>query len=198
MGRRPNWIPQRKYNCTPHASDPAASLWWYRLQESKREQVIATYIKQCSRGRALPEGFRDDLEMWLRELNTEQRIAPRTRRFWTIPSYAAANRMHSKTFCKRFRELEKIAKRLFSDDVPVGRVTVALTEEKVGAIRARFGELVDDLDAFSKIAQEFGIDPFRVGQLCRDLKAQAITGREKAAAAAKPSDKGYPFNDELL
>jgi hypothetical protein len=178
VGRRPNWLTKSEWKRTAHADGPAVSLWWYRLPTAQRDAVITAYVKQCSRGRTLPEGFRDELESWLHDLNTEQRVSPRKRRWWTVPSYALANKLDKFTLMKRFRELEKIAKRLYPSDVPVGRVAKPLTEEKVAAIRARFVELNQDMNAFAKVAEEFGIDPFRVGQLCKDLKADAVSQRQ--------------------
>jgi hypothetical protein len=50
-----------------------------------------------------------------------------------------------------------------------------LTEKEKRAIRARFKETGD----FHAVAGEFQIEPFRVGQLCREEKASMIAEREE-------------------
>ena len=111
----------------------------------------------------------------LRELSRPQRISPRRERYWTIPAYASANKIHPKTLCKRLRELEKIAKKLLPNRVPQHRNCAPLTEEQKAVIRARFREIGD----FHTVAGEFGIEAFRVGQLCRAEKAELIAERKK-------------------
>jgi hypothetical protein len=193
VGRRPNWLTKSEWKRTAHADGPAVSLWWYRLPTTaQRDAVITAYVKQCSRGRTLPEGFRDELESWLHDLNTEQRVSPRKRRWWTVPSYALANKLDKFTLMKRFRELEKIAKRLYPKDVPVGRIPKPLADEKIAAIRARYAELIHDWDVAKKVANEFNVEPFRVGLLCKDLKDADKVERE----ASTDSESALPIESE--
>src|SRR5260370_1192598 len=125
-----NWlgVSAHKYKRMPHAEVRAESLWWYTRQSARvweadpptadAEAAIQTNQKQWARGRALTKGFAEDLYRWLQELNRPQKISALRERYWTIPAYALAHKIHSKTFCKRFRELEKVAKKLFPDRVP--------------------------------------------------------------------------------
>jgi hypothetical protein len=189
MGRKSN----AEYKRTPHGDGPAESLWWYRLPESKRDAVIAAYVKQCGRGRALPEDFRLDVEGWLRNLNTKQS----RHKWWTIPAYAKANKLHPYTLMKRCRELEEIAKELFPNAVPPGRITEQLTDGKVAAIRTRYAELIDDMNGARVVAQEFCIEPFRVGLLCKDLKDAAKAKREQAISeSSNTAAVHHPWDDE--
>jgi hypothetical protein len=186
MGKR--WIPERQYSRMPHAEERAPSLWWYARQPDpawaddipmpESQCVMDTYLRQCARGRSLPKNFGETLRRWLQDLSREQRISPRRKRYWTIPAYAFAHKMPSKTFCKRFRELENIAKELFPHRVPRSRASIVLTEEKTQAIRQRVLEGTD----IRAVASEFGIPPFRVGQLCREEKAAFLAKREEWAA----------------
>ena len=150
--------------------------------------VIDTYLRHCARGRTLPKGFEEKLVGWLQDVNRPQQISPRKKLYWTLPAYAAAHKLHPQTFCKRFREMEKIAKKLFPLRVPAHRVDVELSDEKKQAIRDRFSVVQD----FHKVADEFGIEAFRVGQLCREEKAALIDAREQSVPAgskvAAPND----------
>lgn len=58
--------------------------------------------------------------------------------------------------------MEKHAKELFPEDVPIRRARGPLSEETKEAIRARYLELKD----ITAVAHEFDIPPFRVGQIC--------------------------------
>ena len=183
------WIAKAKYQRTPHAETRVESLWWYKRQPApdchddqptrESQLVIDAYLLRCARGRKLPEGFDEKLKHWLQELNRPQQVSPRKKRFWTIPAYALAHRLHKFTFCKRFRELEKVAAQLFPNRVPPHRKRVPLTEEIKERIRQRFMEIQD----FAAVAHEFEIEPFRVGQLCRSEKAEIIAARDSAASA---------------
>jgi len=207
MGK--TWVPARQYSRMPHGDGRAPSLWWYVRQPDptladdtpmpESQCVMDTYLRRCARGRTLPKGFEDNLRRWLqdlsREVNLKEYGKPRTKRFWTIPAYAFANKLHSKTFCKRLRELEKIAKKLFPHRVPPGRVSVVLSEEKKQAIRQRVLEGTD----IRAVATEFGIPPFRVGQLCSEEKATVLAKREEeldAYAAKSPAIEVDPSIDE--
>ena len=184
----------------PHAHSRAESLWWYMCEASKdwaegqptvdAERVIQSYIKQCARGRTLPPNFEADLHSLLRQLSLPQQISPRRRRYWTIPAYAFAHKLHSKTLCKRLRELEKIAKKLFPGRVPKHRECATVTDEKKRAIRSRFRETGD----FQIVASEFGIEPFRVGQICRKEKAEMSAEKEKLQRAWEGAEVSPSFN----
>lgn len=206
MGKK--WVPERQYSRMPHAEERAPSLWWYTRQPyptwaddtpmPESQCVMDTYLRQCARGRSLPKDFQNNLGQWLqalsREVNLKDYGKPRTKRYWTIPAYAFAHKLHSKTLCKRFRELEKIAKRLFPHRVPSRRADVILSEEKKQTIRQR---VLDGAD-ISAVASEFGIRPFRVGQLCRVEKAARLAEREKASAAREQTSASEStFDDDL-
>jgi hypothetical protein len=199
MGRKWLGVSSKKFQRIPHNNDgPPPSLWWYLRQPHpplpfddipmpESQYVIATYLRRCSRGRALPNGFEKQVAQWLQELSRAQNLRehgkPRTTRYWTIPAYALAHRMNSKTLCKRLREMENIAKKLFPERVPSSRKRVPLTEERKQAIRDRFLEVKD----FDSVAAEFGIEAFRVGQLCKNEKARIVAEREQAQATQEAS-----------
>lgn len=199
-----NWlgVSSDQYVRMPHAETPAESLWWYTCQPVEAwaddqpagdaEQVIQAYIKQCGRGRTLPRDFESQLRSWLQDLSRSQQVSPRRRRYWTIPAYALAHKLRTKTFCKRFRELEKIAKKLFPGRVPQHRKRGPLTEETKCAIRSRF-KATGDFDA---VAREFGIQAFRVGQLCRAEKAELIAERELRQRAQEENETATAPLDE--
>jgi hypothetical protein len=106
-----------------------------------------------------------------------------------------ANKLDKFTLMKRLRELEKIAKRLCPEDVPVGRATIPIYEWDAEAIRGRFAELSQNMDAFTIIAKEFGVEPFRIGQICKDLKEEAKRQRDKAATpeSSRPIESEEEF-----
>lgn len=204
MGR--NWlgVSNHKYHRMPHANSPPESLWWYTCQAAQAWAddiptddsllVIGAYVQQCAKGRKLPDSFRATLLRWLQDLSREHKISPRRKRYWTIPAYALAHHLHPKTLCKRFRELEKIAIRLFPHRSPRHRRPVRLSEETKQAIRTRFLEVQD----FAAVAAEFGIEPFRVGQLCRAQKAAIVAEREQPLNSQTPArdnleDPELPF-----
>lgn len=205
MGRK--GVPNSVYWRMPHVEERAPSLWWYQHQPGddstptpESQCVIDTYLHQCARGRSLPKNFGEKLRQWLQDLSSKQQISPRKKRYWAIPDYARLHRLHDKTFCKRFRELEKIAKQLFPHRVPPSRVIVVLSDERMQAMRTRVLEGAD----ISAVAKEFGIAPFRVGQLCREEKARVLEKREKEreeweaarAAESSPTMGGDPSIDE--
>jgi hypothetical protein len=199
MGKK--WVPAGQYWRTPHAEERPPSLWWYVRQPApawgddepmpESQCVIDTYLRQCARGRSLPKGFEEKLRQWLQELNRPQQISPRRKRYWTITAYAEAHKLRWPTFCKRFRELEKVAKRLFPHRVPPSRVIAVLSEEKKQEIRQR---VLDGMD-ISAVASEFGILSFRVGQLCREEKATVLAEREREQASLAKSES--PIGDRL-
>lgn len=205
-----NWlgVSKAEFKRMPHAETRPRSLWWYSCQRvpdgmddvptADSLAVIDGYLKRAARGRALPEGFRADLLRWLQDLTREHPIQPgaRRKRYWTIPSYELAHWIRPKTLCKRFREMEKVAKKLFPERVPTYRNTAPLTEETKKAVRTYYIEIcqqarhIDEVvederskplselkpglvwysdlhkAAIGTIAQEFGIPAYRVGQLC--------------------------------
>lgn len=161
----------------------------------KRQQVIAAYVSQCARGGGkLPASFEDDLAQWLQDLDRRQSLKeygkPRTRRYWDLPTYARAHGMPPHTFMKRFREMEKIAQKLFPDSVPSSRKPRApLTEEEIQEIQRRCleGESIKDL------AQEFRVTASKVGHLCREQKAERNAARQKSESENKHTS---PLSDE--
>jgi len=193
-------IPKKRWVRIPHALQRPASLWWYQTASPRfgsqptpeTQSIIQTYVAQCKRGRTLPDDFVDTLRFWLQELNAEQEVGPRKKRFWTIPAYVLSHKLEKGAFCKRFREMEKIAIRLFPDQVPPHRKPVTLTEKTKDDIRAKFKEVQD----FPKVAAEFGIGAFLVGQICKAEKAQIIEQRETAAMAEREiADNGNAVPD---
>jgi hypothetical protein len=192
MGRR-KWIPDDVYDRMPHAGGPGASLWWYR--ERRAVRVIAAYIEQVSRGKSLEKNFKDELLGWLQELSEPVKISPRRERYWTLPAYARSHGLPDKTFCKRFREMEKIAKQLFAKHVPSDRKPQPMTDELKRKIGGRYLQLkwrVPDTRkvnveqdfarirhkiTMAKLAEEFpNIEPFRLGQICQKVrKAKRFT-----------------------
>jgi hypothetical protein len=194
MGRR-KWIPDDVYDRMPHAGGPGASLWWYRSSERRAGRVIDAYIEQVSRGKSVGKNFKDELLGWLQELSEPVKISPRRKRYWTLPAYARAHGLRVTTFCKRFREMEKIAKRLFPERVPSYREPQPLTDELKRKIGGRYLQLkwrVPDNRLYyaerdfarirhkitmAKLAEEFpNIEPFRLGQICRKVrKAERFT-----------------------
>jgi hypothetical protein len=192
MGRKWLGVPSGKYKKMPHAEEPPASLWWYRRLPDPTgfddrptpasRFIIDTYLQQCARGRSLEVGFESKLAQWLQDLHRNHEISPRQKRYWTIPAYAIAHRLHKYTFMKRFRELEKIAIRLFPKQAPASAIRRPIPEETQQAIRMRYrkGENCKDL------AKEFGLTPARVGQLCR--KENAARRAEREARVAKENE----------
>jgi hypothetical protein len=125
---------------------------------------------------------------WLQALSDLQSLKawgkPRTWRYWSIPAYALAHKMNPKTFCKRFREMEEIATRLFSDSVPASRKQRGpLTEAEKISIRKRYLQGED----CAALAQEFGLKSSHVGLLCRKEKAARRTEQEAKAAKENES-----------
>lgn len=182
----------------PHVKEgPPDSLWWYSRPDRRR--VVDEYIDQYSRGRKLPNGFKDDLLLWLDDLSRKQKVSGTTRtyRHWSIPAYELADGFKKGTLMKRLRELEKVAKKLFPDSVPYSRkLRTRLTEEEIKEIRELYEAGTDAKD----IAPKFRVAPSKVGYLCRDLKAIRTTERERLmnetssdSAPTAPDDTEYPF-----
>ncbi len=184
----------------PHVKDgPPASLWWY--QRPDRRRVLDAYVSQCRRGRAVPEGFKDDLVCWLDDLSSIQNKKewgqPRTYRYWAVPSYALAHRMEPAALMKRLREMEKIAKQLFPDSVPSSRKQrQRLTEEDKQKIRQRYLAGED----CKTLAEEFRIPAAHVGLLCREEKAmrdaerlRLMDAHNAPTGAPATSDPEEPF-----
>lgn len=175
---------------------PSAGLWWFtRLEPAERDAVISAYIKQYSRGRSLPEEFREDLETWLRELSA--RVPGRLRhtcKYWTLPGYAQHVRVSAPTLMKRCRRLEQIAMELYPEKIEPSRDPLrvdAIIAFQLEIIRERYKECGDA----TVVAREFDIEPWRVGQLCKDLKDAAKAGRE---AETQTSISGTPSDDDVL
>ena len=191
MGRRWSGLSERDFERAPHNNDgPPPSLWWSRLPAPKRQQVIAAYISQCARGGVkLPASFKDDLAQWLKDLTNVQSLKDygkaRATRYWDLPTYARAHGMPPHTFMKRFRELEKIAIKLFSDSVPSSREPrgAPLTEEEIQEIRKRCLEG----DNLKDLAKEFRVTASKVGHLCRKEKAIRNAARQKAENETAPT-----------
>jgi len=188
-------VSEREYGRMPHAANRLASLWWFEgygplgsILTPKKEarQVIDAYLRQCVRGRTLSAGFEDELLMWLSDLYQPQNLArwgrPRTRRYWTLPAYAEAHGIAKGGFLKRFREMENIARELFPDRAVWHPKPLPLTEQDKERMRTRFREIVyerrDYVDpiaaAIAGVAEEFQVPHFRVGQVCRAEKAEAV------------------------
>lgn len=217
MGRKWLGVSSAKYKKMPHVEDgPPPSLWWYRRQPDpswaddtpmpESQCVIDTYIRQCSRGRTLPAGFEKNLVRWLQDLSRPEKISPRRKRYWSIPAYALAHKLYSerckpssrtKGFCKRFRELERIAIHLFPTRVPPGKEPrPPLTEDEKQALRQ---EYLAGVDA-KELAEKFRIAASHVGRLCREQKAMRAAEREKwenqspSSSPAAPQDEpDQPF-----
>ena len=144
MARKWLGVSGKKYQQMPHAETPPASLWWYACEPDptwaddvplpESQCVIETYLLQCKRGRALPTGFGKKLAQWLQDLSREPKISPHRKRYWTIPAYALAQKLPEKTLCKRLREMEKIAKRLFPQRVPSNRQIGRKNTSHTGAL----------------------------------------------------------------
>jgi hypothetical protein len=189
------WIRNSAWKRQPHVKDgPPPSLWWFRRPD--RHRIIDAYINQCKRGRALPEGFKDDLVKCLQDLSKYQNLKDwgkaRTYRYWSAPAYALAHPpLKSAALMKRLRELEKIAIQLFRDDVPASRKPRApLTEEEIQEIQKR----CLDGDNIKDLAQEFRVTASKVGHLCREQKAIRNAARQKAESETAPTS---PPPDEM-
>jgi hypothetical protein len=145
-------------------------MWWYARPD--RASVINGYINRYSKGRAVPDGFRETIVQTLGDLSRIHNKAewgqPRTKRYWSIPAYALAHKMKRATLMKWLRELEAVAKEQFPDSVPSSRKRRALTEEDKQKIRQRYlaGEDCKNL------AEEFRITAGHVGLICCDEKEQ--------------------------
>jgi hypothetical protein len=134
--------------------------------------VIDAYVERYKKGRKVPQDFKDDIGRWLEDLCQLQNMKawghPRTYRYWSIPSYALAHKMKKGTLMKCLRELARIAAHLFPDSVPSSmKKRAPLTPEEKEAIRKRYLAGED----CKILAEEFGIPPSQVGQLCRSEKA---------------------------
>jgi hypothetical protein len=197
MGRRWLGFSESDFERAPHNNDgPPPSLWWSRLPAPKRQQVLATYIRNCARGGVkLPARFKNDLAQWLQDLTNVQSLKEygkaRATRYWDLPTYARAHGMVPHTFMKRFRELEKIAIKLFPDRVPHSRQPRApLTEEEIQEIQKR----CLDGDNIKDLAKEFRVTSSKVGHLCREQKAIRNAARQKAESETAPTT---PPPDEM-
>lgn len=195
------FIRNSEWQRMPHADGRPVSLWWYRsttsppfddTPTSDSLAVIEMYLYQSARGRALPLDFREQLLKCLQDLNRPVKLSPRRERYWTIPAYELARGINPKTLCKRMRQLEKIAKRLFPGRVPAYREDRGpITEDEKAEMRREI--FLQDIKA---IADKHGITPARVGQICRDLKLAKRTARQTEATDPAPPggfDSEEPF-----
>jgi hypothetical protein len=186
----------------PHVDWTPTSLWWYRAgaDHSPTEQsqrVIDAYLEQCARGRALPKGFKDDLHCWLRELTRPQKISPRRKKFWSLPAYALEHKLSKGAFLKRFREMEKIAARLYPDRVPQDKIRKPMLDKQKQKIVRRYLEVARGHDpnypndvhrnTIRILAEELDIPSFRIGQICRAARATVMEERNQATIAPAAS-----------
>lgn len=134
--------------------------------------MIRAYLQQRGKrgSKKVPSNFHEKLELWLSELTTNQGTKWKGL-YWTLKGYALANKISLHPFMAWFRTLEEVAKKMYPDRVPVGRRDKSLTEEIIQAIRADYLQAdYTDRKAVEKIAAKYGIEKFRVGQLCRKEK----------------------------
>jgi hypothetical protein len=186
----------------PHAAGRPISLWWYRSTTSPPFDdtptndslaVIHMYLQQRSRGRKLPDGFREQLLKCLQDLNRPAKSS-HGERYWVITAYELAHGINPKTLCKRMRELEKIAKGLLPDRVPAYREDRGpITENEKAEMRREIFH--EDIKA---IAEKHRITPARVGQICRaEIALQRATRQVEVEAveveAALPADVEEAF-----
>jgi hypothetical protein len=171
MGRRWLGVSKRDYLRMPHAESWPESLWWYVGESAtNRNKIIDAYIERYAKGRAIPDGFSDELRTFLKDLGQIQTLTawkkPRTKRYWTIPDYARAHGIRPHTLMKRLRELENVAKGVWPGRAEkYGRRDLKrdpLTEKEIEAIRS---EYLKGIDA-KQIAQDFRLSAAHVGKLC--------------------------------
>jgi hypothetical protein len=191
MLRDKKWVPYDEHKMM-YSDMPPSSLWW--CDGDMQERVITVYLQQVARGRAVDQKqLKKDLLGWIQEL--EERLdvklyGKRYWRYWMLPHFAKVHGLHPYTFMKRFRMLEKIAKRLFPERVPDDRKAQPVTEELKSRIRRRYLQLKlrvhgyrnapfteDETRTFRhKAAMKMLINevpeipPFRLGQICRKVR----------------------------
>jgi hypothetical protein len=194
-----------------YSQSPPRSLWWCellrdpeRLKEYREdprtlkdiERVLDIYVRQVARGRAVDKKqLKKDLRKWIQELVEPLVISRCWRgkgylRYWMLPYYAKVHGLQPYTFMKRFREMEKIAKRLFPKRVPSRREPEPVSEELKCKIRDRYLRLkwdihgnrksYDNEDAYQRFRHRLAmkrlmkkfstIPPFRLGQICREVR----------------------------
>ncbi len=153
--------------------------------------VIDLYLHQCSRGRSLPDDFRKHLLKWLQDLNRPVKISKRRERYWTIPAYELAHGINPKTLCKRMRELEKIAKRLFPNRAPDQRGPI--TESEKAEMRQEIWQ--EDIKA---IAKKHKTTPARVGQICRaEISLKRADRQTEVEATEAPAPIGFDLEESF-
>lgn len=170
-----------------------------------RWEAVRRALEIQARDGAVPSNFPENLERWLHEL-----IEPdlRTGRYWTLPGYALAHQIKPHPFCAWFRRMEKVAKELYPDRMPLGRADNPPTEETIQSIRA---EYLQTGDAKKIAAKYFGSEDesWRVGQLCRKEKqerSERMQAEQRAASASESAtseshsvlDEEDPFLDPFL
>ena len=161
--------------------------------------VIEMYLYEASRGRTLPDGFRDQLLGYLQELSRPVKVNAKRERYWTIPNYARKIGVEPHTLMKRIRRLGEIAQRLLPNRAPIATMnrTRALLPDEIQAIRAEYSDSAESYGVdVREIAKQHGITPARVGQLCRDLKQS----KQARRAAIQNSLEAQPvgWDDEAL
>lgn len=137
-----------------------------------------------------------------KDLSREHVLTTRTKGYWKIPDYAKKHEFKQSGFMNIFRRLRETAEELFPEELRLSPtrsvgIGVPISEDRKAAIRKRF---LEDGD-FRMVADEFGIQPFRVGQLCREEKKKRDEEREKSESAVAPTTKpeiGSPDFENVL
>jgi hypothetical protein len=217
---RRKFINRKVWVRTPHAGSHPPSLWWHTsLAPEQSQRVLLVYLERraykfdretkgssfdkrwASVCRALeeqawadtvPHNFSENLHLWLQELTRPDPATGNKRGYWTLEGYALVHKMNPHPFYAWFRAMEKVAKELYPDRVPIGRRNKPpLPEGAIQAIRAEYLQAdYSDKEVVQKIAEKHGIEPFRVGQLCRNEKHRRREEMERAQAehdAANPT-----------
>lgn len=195
------FLPEAKYLRTAHADIRAPSLWWASNRD-RREAVVREYLKRYAHGRKVPADLEREILADIEELIRLELRPARSRRpqhYWTLPAYALAHGRKKSAFLKRFQKLERIARELFSAGVPPTKLHV--TEEVKQGVRARFWveywtvevkPLANEFPwsvVIARTAEATGVPAFRIGQICRDIKASLTEEAEQWLLEAQ--DKIY-------
>jgi hypothetical protein len=226
--RGKKWVPYGENKMQYSLNQPRGLWWWDELDirrrwddpedprtQKRRERVVNAYVRQVARGRAVDQKqLKKDLLKWIQELVEPLEIYRGYEHYWMLPYYAKVHGLHPYTFMKRFREMEKIAKRLFPERVPYDLKAKPVTEELKHEIRDRYLQLKWDIhfsrkqcenedayqtfrhkEAIKRLMKEFEfrlIPLFRLGQICREVRRVKRWPRLK-----KSSDGHYRFPREL-
>ena len=196
------WARQRE----PHASSYPGGLWWWRaLSPEERPLVLEEYLRQRGRRGLKKAGpdFDAKLESWIWELTLPAKERGK-KRYWTLKSYALANRIPLHPFMAWFRKLEEVAKKLYPNRVPEGRRDrPPLSEKEIQDIREEYlNASYSNRNAVKEIAARHNIAPFMVGRLCRKEKEQRKLEIEEpeetqqSAATTSSLSPSYDFTDD--